>query len=142
MCESSITDEFRQVKVSKVGFSDPTGSKGVVILESDDGKSFPMGSFSGEVAEYIGRFISGDRTSVPSIYKLISEFADRVNLFLKSVEVFEKKGVMRANIHFVRKEGDLSFENYRASDGIALATFYDAPIMVQTKLLQRLSDQE
>ncbi len=140
MSESSKDDGLVRVKVAKVGFADEARARGVLVLSSDDGLSFPIGSFSGEVADYLWRFKNGDRTSIPSIYKMISEFADMQSLFLTSVEIFERNGVMRANVHFVGKEKTFSLQNYRASDSIALATFYDAPIFMQRNLLRRLSE--
>ena len=140
MIQSPNNDEFIQVKVSEVGFTDVSRFQGVLVLETEDGKVFPISSFSGEVAEHIERFRSGDRTSVPTIYKMFSEFADRTNMFLNSVEIFEKNGVMRSNIQFVGRNDSIILENYRASDSIALATFYDAPISMKKELLERLSE--
>ena len=71
---------------------------------------------------------------------MFSEFADRTNMFLNSVEIFEKNGVMRSNIQFVGRNNSIILENYRASDSIALATFYDAPISMKKELLERLSE--
>ena len=61
-------------------------------------------------------------------------------MFLNSVEIFEKNGVMRSNIQFVGRNNSIILENYRASDSIALATFYDAPISMKKELLERLSE--
>ena len=61
-------------------------------------------------------------------------------MFLNSVEIFEKNGVMRSNIQFVGRNDSIILENYRASDSIALATFYDAPISMKKELLERLSE--
>ena len=140
MIHNPNNNEFTQVKVSEVGFTDLSRLQGVLILETEDGKMFPMSSFSGEVAEHIERFKNGDRTSVPTIYKMFSEFADRANMFLNSVEIFEKNGVMRSNIHFNGRNDSIILENYRASDSIALAIFYDAPITMKNELLERLSE--
>ena len=64
-------DDSVKVKVSKVGFADPNGLQGVVVLTADDGRNFPISAFSGEVAQHIGRFIDGDRTSRRALDKLV-----------------------------------------------------------------------
>ena len=81
MIQSPNNDEFIKVKVSEVGFTDLSRLQGVLLLETEDGKIFPMSSFSGEVAEHIERFKNGDRTSVPTIYKMFSIVCIRVTNF-------------------------------------------------------------
>ena len=132
-------DEYVTISVTEAGFADPTGSQGLLILTAEDGRSFPMSAFSGEVADFIGRFQRGDRTSTPSVYKLISELADSQSLFLTMVEVYERGGVLRADLYFEGRNGELVLRNYRASDSIALATFYDVPIRMRRETFDRLA---
>jgi len=129
------------VKVTQTGFTDPSGVQGIIVLTSNDGRSLSMSSFSGEVANYVSKFMDGDRTSTPSIYKMISELADRHSIFLKEVEIYERNSVLRANLYFKCRDDDYTLHNYRASDSIALATFYDAPIRISRSLFDKLSSQ-
>ncbi|MFN3622214.1 MAG: hypothetical protein ACK4TI_04905, partial [Nitrososphaerales archaeon] len=87
--QADKSDEYVYVKVTKVGFADPEGAQGILVLTAEDGRSFPMSAFSGEVADYIARFQKGDRISVPSIYKMIAEIADIQSIFLTEIEVYE-----------------------------------------------------
>ncbi len=141
MQEDKREDEYVYVKVTKVGFADPEGAEGVLVLTAEDGRSFPMSAFSGEVAEYIARFQRGDRVSVPSVYKMIAELADTQSIFLTEVEVYERGNVLRADLYFSCRGGSLVLRNYRASDSIALATYYDAPIKMKKKLFDKLASQ-
>lgn len=134
-------DEYVYVRVTKVGFADPEGSQGILVLTAEDGRSFPMSAFSGEVADYIARFQKGDRISVPSIYKMIAEIADIQSLFLTEVEVYERGNVLRADLYFRCRNGGFVLRNYRASDSIALATYYDVPIKIKKKLFDKLASQ-
>jgi bifunctional DNase/RNase len=49
--------------------------------------------------------------------------------------VYESGNVLRANLYFTGKN-DLVMRNYRASDAIALASFYNIPILVRKNLLK------
>ena len=126
-----------KARVSSVGFADPNGLQGVVVLTTDDGRKLPMSAFSGEVAQHIKRFIEGDRTSIPTIYKMVEEIAEAQSLLLTKVEVYGREGVLRANLHFYGREKNLTLKNYRASDSIALAVFYDVDIMLKDEILNK-----
>ncbi|MBI2183619.1 MAG: bifunctional nuclease family protein [Thaumarchaeota archaeon] len=129
--------EYVPMRVTDVGYTDRVGLQGLVVLTSDDGKRFPITAFSGEIADHIQRFIKGDRTSIPTIYKLVEELAESQSLYLESVQIYPKSSVLRANLVFRGKGASLELKNYRASDSIALATYYDAPITLRKDLLER-----
>jgi len=129
-------EEYISAKISRVGFVDQIGLEGIVILKSDDGKEFPMRAFSGEVARHISRFQEGDKGSIPTIYNLVEEIAVMQDLLLIEVRVYQSGSVLRANLYFKRREGDLVLRNYRASDSIALAAYYDIPIKVRKNLFE------
>jgi bifunctional DNase/RNase len=129
--------DYVSVKVSDVGFADENGVEGMLKLKSDDDKSFAMRSFSGEVAMHISRFVHGDRSSIPSIFNIVEELAERSGLHLACVEIYPSGSVLRSDLHFVGREGDSVIRGYRASDGIALALFYDSPIMLHHSLLEQ-----
>lgn len=141
MPDEERDDEYVYVRVTKVGFADPEGAQGVLVLTAEDGRSFPMSAFSGEVADYIARFQRGDRISVPSVYKMIAEIADIYSLFLTEVEVYERGNVLRADLYFRSRNNNFVLRNYRASDSIALATYYDVPIKMKKKLFDRLASR-
>ena len=52
-----------------------------------------------------------------------------------SVKIYESGDALRANLYLTGKN-DLVLRNYRASDAVALAAYYNIPIMVRKTLLQ------
>lgn len=128
------------VIVEKVGYTDSTGMQGVLVLASDDGRRLPVSAFSGEVASHIQRFLSGDRISIPTIYNMIEELAERDSLLLERVEIYESGNVLRADLYFKTKEKELILRNYRASDAIALAVYAEGGIQVQSRLLRNVDE--
>ncbi len=128
------------VKVTKVGYTDSTGMQGVLVLVAEDGRKLPVSAFSGEVASHIQRFLNGDRISIPTIYNMMEELAERESLLLDKVAIYESGNVLRADLFFKTKEKELTLRNYRASDAIALAVYAEAGISVQDKLLRDLGE--
>jgi len=128
--------DYILAKISYVGFVDPYGVEGVVVLKTDDGKEFPMRAFSGEVARHIARFQQGDKGSIPTIYNLVEEIAEMKEMLLAEVRVYQSGSVLRANLHFKGRNDQLVLRNYRASDCIALAAYYDIPILVRKNLFE------
>jgi hypothetical protein len=128
--------EYVLVKISYVGFADQLGLEGIVILKSFEGKEFPMRAFSGEVARHISRFQEGDKNTIPTIYNLVEEIAVMQDLLLTEVKVYQSGSVLRANLYFKRRKEYLILRNYRASDSIALAAYYDAPIKIRRNLFE------
>ncbi len=54
------------------------------------------------------------------------------------VRIYQSESILRANLYFQnRKKEILTLRNYRASDAIALATYYDVPIKLRKALLER-----
>ncbi len=127
--------DYADVKITYVGFVDPYGVEGILVLRSEDGKEFHMRAFSGEVARHITNFIEGQRDSIPTIYNMIEEVAEHNELLLVKIKVYESGSVLRANLYFTGKT-ELVMRNYRASDAIALASFYNIPILVRKNLLK------
>ncbi|MGC9209021.1 MAG: bifunctional nuclease family protein [Nitrososphaeria archaeon] len=127
---------FVEVKITNVGILDESGSEGFIEFTSDDGRKVLMGSFSGEVSYHIMRFMQGDRKSLPTVYNMIEELANYMGLELEKVEIYPRGNVFRANIYFIGRNGKkLVLENYRASDAVALAVFYNMPIYIDETLL-------
>ena len=93
-----------------------------------------MRAFSGEVAQHISRFQNGDKISIPTIYNMVEEIAVLQDLLLVEVRVYQSGSVLRANLYFKKRDGELVLRNYRASDAIALAAYYDVPIKVRKSL--------
>jgi bifunctional DNase/RNase len=114
---------------------DPYAVEGMVVLKADNGKEFHMRAFSGEVAKHISSFIENSKDSVPTIYKMLEDICEQCEIVLVKVKVYESGEVLRANLYFTGKT-DLVLRNYRASDAMALATFYDIPILVRKNLLK------
>jgi bifunctional DNase/RNase len=128
--------EYISARITYVGFVDQLGLEGVVVLKSNEGKEFPMRAFSGEVARHISRFQEGDKGSIPTIYNLVEEIAVMQDLLLVEVHVYQSGSVLRANLYFKSKKGEIVLRNYRASDSIALAAYYDIPIKVRKSLFE------
>jgi bifunctional DNase/RNase len=129
-------DEYIVAKISYVGFADQLGLEGIVILKTFDGKEFPMRAFSGEVARHISRFQEGDKNTIPTIYNLVEELAVTQDLLLLEVRVYQSGSVLRANLYFKNRKENFIMRNYRASDAIALAAYYDIPIHVRKNLFE------
>lgn len=127
--------DYEDAKITYVGFVDPYGVEGILILRSDDGKEFHMRAFSGEVARHITSFIEGHRDSIPTIYNMIEEIAELNELLMVKIKIYESGSVLRANLYFTGKT-ELVMRNYRASDAVALASFYNVPILVRKSLLK------
>ncbi len=127
--------DYVDTKITYVGFVDPYGVEGLLILRSDDGKEFHMRAFSGEVARHITNFVEGQRDSIPTIYNMIEEISELNELLLVRIKVYESGSVLRANLYFTGKN-EFVMRNYRASDAIALASFYNIPILVRKNLLK------
>ena len=127
--------DYDVVKITYVGFVDPYAIEGMLVLTADNGKEFHMRAFSGEVAKHISSFSEENKNSVPTIYKMVEEICEENELILVKVKLYESGEVLRANLYFTGKK-DLVLRNYRASDGLALATFYNIPILVRKNILK------
>lgn len=133
---ASPEDDYVSAKISYVGFADQMGLEGVVILTSEDEREFPMRAFSGEVARHISRFKDGDKGSIPTIYNLVEEISVMQDLLLTEIRIYQSGSVLRANLYFQSRKGEIVLRNYRASDSIALAAYYDIPIKVRKSLFE------
>ena len=130
--------DYDSVQIDYVGFVDPYAVEGMVVLKADDGKEFHMRAFSGEVARHISSFTENEDESSsppPSIYKMIEEICEENELVLVKVKIYESGEVLRANLYFTGKK-DLVLRNHRASDAMALAVYYNIPILVRKNLLK------
>jgi bifunctional DNase/RNase len=136
MPETKVSD-FVVVKVAEVGFADEDGLEGLVLLKAQKEESFTMRAFSGETAMHMSRFDKGDRSSIPSVYNIIEEFAEKQGLHLAGIEVYPSGSVLRSDLQFVGRGKEMLLKGYRASDAIAIALFYDAPILLHRSLLER-----
>ncbi len=141
MTENQPQDDggvYIPVSIEKVGYTDSTGMQGIAVLVAEDGRRLPVSAFSGEVASHIQRFLNGDRISIPTIYNMIEELAERESLLLEKVEIYESGNVLRSDLYFRTKEKELILRNYRASDAIAIAVYAEAGIQVQSRLLRKI----
>jgi bifunctional DNase/RNase len=123
--------------VEKVGYLDAQGVEGAVVLASlsDRHQKLTIRAFSGEVATHMNRFSKGDRSSLPTIYNIVEDVAERNGLHLARVQIYGSNGVLRGDISFEGRSNQTVLRGYRASDCVALAILYDAPILVQSSLL-------
>ena len=139
--DEKIDSDYESVKITHVGFVDPYGVEGLLVLRSVDGKEFHMRAFSGEVAKHITSFIQGQRDAVPTIYNMLEEVCELNEMLLVKIKVYESGNVLRANLYLTGKK-DIIMRNYRASDAIALASFYNTPILVRKNLLKEKEKME
>lgn len=116
---------------------DTQGVEGIAVLASisDSTRKLFIRAFSGEVATHLDRFSKGDRSSVPTIYNIVEDLAERDGLHLARVEIFSSDSVLRGDMSFDGRERQVVLRGYRASDCLTLAVLYDAPILVQASLL-------
>ena len=66
---------------------------------------------------------------------MIEQICEENEIVLVKVKIYESGEVLRANLYFTGKK-DIILRNYRASDGIALAAFYNIPILIRKNLLK------
>jgi len=133
--DQEIDSDYELAMIYGVGLADPLALQGVVLLKTYDGKEFPISAFSGEIARYISNFLAGKRDSLPTIYNMIEDICEKCEILLVKVKLYQSGDAVRANLYFAGKK-DLVLRNYRASDAIALATFYSAPILIRKDLLK------
>jgi len=136
MPEEDSQDEFIPVNISYVGFIDQFGLEGMVVLKNLQGEEFPIRAFSGEVAKHILRFKDGDKTTIPTIYNLIEEISVLQDMLLIEVRIYRTGSVLRSNLYFKTRKDVITLTNYRASDSIALAAFFDVPIKIRRELFE------
>jgi bifunctional DNase/RNase len=127
-----IDDDYETVKVDKIGIIDSV--TGAVLLK-DEKVEFVMSGFSSEVASIISDLVNGKRDDPPTIYRLVEQICEENEIFLVKVKIYESGGIFRANLYFTGKK-DMVFRNFRASDAIALATYYNIPILVRKSMLK------
>ena len=127
-----IDDDYETVKVDKIGIVDSV--TGAVLLK-DEKVEFVMSGFSSEVASIISDLVAGKRDDPPTIYRLVEQICEENEIFLVKVKIYESGGIFRANLYFTGKK-DMVFRNFRASDAIALATYYNIPILVRKSMLK------
>lgn len=127
--------DYEVAKISHIGFVDPYAVEGLLILKAENGKEFHMRAFSGEVARHISSFIQEPRNTIPTIYNMIEQICEENEIVLVKVKIYESGEVLRTNLYFTGKK-DIVLRNYRASDGIALAAFYNIPILIRKNLLK------
>lgn len=139
---SEDDSEYVEARIENIGFVDTMGLEGIIVLRSMDGREFPIGSFSGETAQHIALFHQGKKNTVPTIYNLVEEIAVMHDLLLLEVRIYQTDSVLRSNLYFQnRKKEILILRNYRASDAIALATYYDVSIKLRKTLWKEKGDQ-
>lgn len=144
MSDNSFSEsdgDYIDARISKIGFVDNVGLEGVVVLNSMDGRELPISAFSGETAQHIALFHEGNKNAIPTIYNLVEEIAVMHDLLLMEIRIYQSNSVLRANLYFQTKNKKiLILRNYRASDAIALAAYYDIAIKLRKNLLDQKQD--
>ncbi|MCH7966098.1 MAG: bifunctional nuclease family protein [Thaumarchaeota archaeon] len=135
---NDVDQDYETVKIDQIGIIDPL--TGAVVLK-DETVEFLMSGFSSEVARFISDFLDGKREDPPTIYRLVEQICEENELLLVKVKIYESGGIFRANLYFTGKK-DMMFRNFRASDAIALATFYNIPILVKKSMLKKIQNNK
>ena len=86
-------------------------------------------------------FLEGKREDPPTIYRLVEQICEENEILLVKVKVYETGGIFRANLYFTGKK-DMVFRNFRASDAIALATYYNIPVLVRKSMLKKIQESK
>jgi hypothetical protein len=133
-----IDTDYETVKVDQIGIVDSV--TGAVLLK-DEKVEFVMSGFSSEVASIISDLVAGKRDDPPTIYRLVEQICEENEIFLVKVKIYESGGIFRANLYFTGKK-DMVFRNFRASDAIALATYYNIPILVRKSMLKDIEKSQ
>lgn len=131
---TDVDDDSEVVTIDNVGITDQ--GMGAVILKTSDGKEFPISAFSADVAKHISDFQDGNRSDLPTMYNMVEQVCEESGLCLVKVRIYESGEALRANLYFTGKK-EIVLRNHRASDAIALATFYSVPILIKKSLLQQ-----
>ncbi len=124
-------EDSKVVNIDKIGITEL--GQGAVILKTDDGKEFPISAFSPDTAKSISDFREGKLHEIPSIYNMLEQICEDSGLLLVKVRIYDSGQALRANLYFTGKK-ELILRNYKASDAIALATFYSIPILIKKSL--------
>jgi len=132
---SEIDKDYETLKIDKVGIIDSV--TGAVVLK-DEKAEMVMSGFSPEIAGFISNFLENRREDPPTIYRLVEQICEENEILLVKVKIYDTGGVFRANLYFTGKK-DMVFRNFRASDAIALATYYNIPILVKKSLLKKMN---
>lgn len=130
---NDLDEDSEIVKIDKIGITEL--GQGAVIFKTDDGKEFPITSFSQETAKIISDFRAGKRNEIPTVYNMLEQICEELGLLLVKVRIYDSGQALRANLYFTGKK-EIILRNFRASDAIALATFYNIPILVRKNLLK------
>ena len=130
-----IDTDYETVKVDQIGIINSI--TGAVLLK-DEKVEFVMSGFSSEVASIISDFVDGKRDDPPTIYRLVEQICEENEIFLVKVKIYESGDIFRANLYFTGKK-DMIFRNFRASDAVALATYYNIPILVRKSMLKDIN---
>lgn len=132
---NKIDEDYKTLKIDQVGIINQ--ASGAVLLK-DEKAEMLMSGFSPEVASFISNFLDGKREDPPTIYRLVEQICEENEILLVKVKIYEAGGIFRANLYFTGKK-DMIFRNFRASDAIALATYYNIPILVRKSLLKKIN---
>ena len=127
-------EDSEVVNIDQIGITE--FGQGAVIFKTDDGKEFPISAFSSETAKSISDFLEGKRNEMPTVYNMLEQICENTGLLLVKVRIYASGEALRANLYFTGKK-ELILRNYRASDAIALATFYSIPILIKKDLLKQ-----
>ena len=132
-----IDEDYETLKIDQVGIINQ--ASGAVLLK-DEKAEVLMSGVSPEVASFISNFLDGKREDPPTIYRLVEQICEENEIFLVKVKIYESGGIFRANLYFTGKK-DMMFKNFRASDAIAMATYYNIPILVRKSLLKKVNQE-
>ena len=130
---TDLDDDSEVVRIDQIGITNL--GTGAVILKTDSGKEFPISAFSAETAKIISMFQESKQTEIPSMYHMVEQICEELGMLLVKVRIYNNGNALRANLYLTGKK-ELILRNYRASDAIALAAFYNIPILLKKSMLE------
>lgn len=132
---TDLDEDCEVISIDKIGITDL--GLGVVIFKTNDGNEFPISAFSAETAKIISEFQEGKINEIPSMYNMIEQICEELEIRLVKVRIYDSGNALRANLYFTGKK-DVVLRNYRSSDAIALAVLYRIPILIKKSLVQHI----
>jgi len=131
---TDLDDNSEVVRIDQIGITNL--GTGAVILKTDSGKEFPISAFSTETAKIISMFHEYKQVEIPSMYHMVEQICEELEMLLVKVRIYYDGNALRSNLYFTGKK-ELILRNYRASDAIALAAFYNIPILLKKDMLEK-----
>ena len=130
---AKVSPDAVKVQVARVGFDDETGSNYVLLLDEKQSRALPIMIGESE-AQAIMLAMHGIKPERPFTHDLIRSIIGQTGNSVDRIEIADMRGEVYYATIFM--DGGRYSIDSRPSDAIALAMGMNAPIYVNTKLLE------